>query len=293
MGMELGYLKVPEGLIHDLRKAKKVPDDKSLVLTTGSQGEDVSALTRMALEEHPAIKIKKGDTVVLSSSPIPGNERAISTVTNNLARLGARIINNQIMDVHASGHAQQEDIKLMMSLVKAKYIVPVHGEFFMRYGAKEVAMSIGYDEKHTVLVENGDVLEIENNEVSHRGEKVENKYIMVDGLGVGDIGAQVIMDRQTLAENGMLVVLVPVDEKSRKLKGEIDIISRGFIYMSESEEIINGIKGVATEAYRNILEKRADAKRADIKKYLRETIDKYAHKKIERHPLIIPIIVES
>ncbi len=294
MASEMGYLRVPQGLVHDLRKVKKIPDSKALILTTGSQGEDVASLTRMALEEHPAVKIKKGDTVVLSSSPIPGNERAVTNVTNNLCRLGARIINNQIMDVHASGHAQQEDLKLMMSLVRPKYVVPVHGEYYMRFGNKELALSLGYDEKHTTLIENGDVIEIENNEVSYKEEKVQNNYILVDGLGVGDIGAQVIMDRQTLAENGVLIVIVPVDAQSKKLKGEVNVISRGFIYMSQSEELIKGIAQNADVAYRNIIEKRgAEVNRADIKKYLRETLDKFVHQKIERHPLVIPIIFEK
>ncbi len=293
MASKLGYLNIPQGLVHDLRKVKKIPDSKALILTTGSQGEDVSALTRMASEEHPVVKIKKGDTVVLSSSPIPGNERAVTTVTNNLSRLGATIINNQIMDVHTSGHAQQEDLKLMMTLVKAKYIVPIHGEYYMRFGNKEVATSIGYDEKHAILIENGDVLEIENGEVSYKGEKVSNNYILVDGLGVGDIGAQVIMDRQTLAENGVLIVLIPIDAQTQKLKGDIDIISRGFIYMKESEEIIAEIKQIAANSYQSIMEKRDDPKRQHVKKYLRESIDKYVHEKIERHPLVIPVLLEK
>ena len=293
MASKLGYLKIPEGLVHDIRKAKKLPENKVLILTTGSQGEDVSALTRMATEEHPAIKIKKGDTVVLSSSPIPGNERAITSVTNKLSRLGARIINNQIMDVHTSGHAQQEDLKLMMSLVKPGYVVPIHGEYHMRFGNKEVAMGIGYDEAHTVMIENGDVIEIENNEVKNKGEKIVCNYVLIDGLGVGDISGQVIMDRQILAENGVLIVMIPVDEKSGKLKGEVDIISRGFIYMKESEELIKSIIQIAADSYRNIMEKRSDIKRAEVKNYLRETIDKFVHQKIERHPLIIPLIVEK
>lgn len=290
---KLGYLKIPQGLVHDLRKVKKIPEHKALILTTGSQGEDVSALSRMSLEEHPAVQIKKGDTVVLSSSPIPGNERAVTTVTNNLCRLGARVINNQIMDVHTSGHAQEEDLKLMMSLVKAKYIVPIHGEYFMRHGNKEIAMGLGYDEKNTIMLENGSVLEIENNQAHYKEEKVQNNYIMVDGLGVGDIGAQVIMDRQTLAENGVLILLIPVDTHSRKLKGAIEVISRGFIYMTESEELIQGIIDIASQSYKNIHEKRPDAKRVDIKKYLRESIDKFVHQKIERSPLVIPVIVEK
>ncbi len=290
---KLGYLRVPEGLIHDVRKVHKIPEQNALILTTGSQGEDVSALTRMATEEHPSVKIKKGDTVILSSSPIPGNERAVTAVTNNLSRLGARIINNQIMDVHASGHAQQEDLKLMMNLVRAKYVVPVHGEYFMRFGNCQLAQSLGYDEKHTVMIENGDILEIENGTIKVAADKAQNNYVLVDGLGVGDIGAQVIMDRQTLAENGVLIVIIPVDEKSKKLKGEVEVISRGFIYMKESEEIIQSIKASTETAYRNILDKRAEPKRNEIKKYISEALDKVVHQKIERHPLILPIILEK
>ncbi len=293
MAKNLGYLKMPDGLINDIRKAKKVPQERTLILTTGSQGEDVSALTRMALEEHPSVKIKKGDTVVLSSSAIPGNERAIATVTNNLCRLGARIINSQIMDVHASGHGQQEDLKLMVSLVKPKYVVPIHGEYYMRVGSKEVSMSLGYDDAHTVIVDNGEVLEIENNELKRTGEKIPCNYILIDGLGVGDIGAQIIMDRQTLAENGVLIIMIPVDEKTRKLKGEIEIISRGFIYMKESEELIKHITETSAQAYTTVMEKRADAKRADVKNYVRECVDKMVHQKIERHPLIIPVVIEK
>ncbi len=292
MAQKLGYLRVPTGLVHDIRRVHKIPEQHALILTTGSQGESMSALTRMALEDHSSIKIKKGDTVVLSSSPIPGNERAITTVVNNLARLGARIINNQIMDVHTSGHAQQEDLKLMMSLVKPRAIVPVHGEYFMRLGNRDIAMSIGYDEKNCIIVENGGVIEIENGIARATGESVQTNYIMVDGLGVGDVGAQVMMDRQTLAENGVLIVLIPVDEKTHKLKGEIDIISRGFIYMKESEELIRAIKEISQKAYHNILEKRADLKRGDIKKYIKESVDKFVHQKIERHPLVLPVIVE-
>ncbi len=290
---KLGYLKIPAGLTHDIRKVHKLPENKILILTTGSQGEPVSALTRMALEDHPSVKIKKGDVIVLSSSPIPGNERAIFTVMNNLCKLGAQIINNQIMDVHTSGHAQQEDLKLMMNLVKAKAIVPIHGEYYMRYGNKEIAMGLGYAEKDAILIENGGVIEIENGQARATGESIETKYILIDGLGVGDVGAQVIMDRQTLAENGVLIVIVPVDQKTQKLKGQIDIISRGFIYMKESEELIKAITEVAETAYRNILEKRKDPKRMEIKKYLKETIDKYVHQKIERHPLILPVIIEK
>ena len=290
---KLGYLRVPEGLIQDVKKVKKAVDENAVILTTGSQGEDVSALARMSNEEHPSVKIKKGDTVVLSSSPIPGNERAITGLTNNLCRLGAKIINNQIMDVHASGHAQIEDLKLMMSLVKSKYVVPVHGEYFMRHGNNEVAQSLGYDPKNTMMIENGDVIEITNGELKVTGEKIPCGYVLVDGLGVGDISQQVILDRQTMSENGVLLLVIPVDEKTQKIKGDIEVLTRGFIYMKESEEIINVIKQKADEAYRYILEKRSDLKRQEIKNYLREMLDKVVHEKTERNPLILPVIIDK
>lgn len=293
LASKIGYLRVPQGLVTDIFRAKKTPPEKTIVLTTGSQGEEVAALSRMSVEEHQKIKIKAGDTVVLSSSPIPGNERAVTTVTNNLSRLGARIINNQIMDVHTSGHAAQEDLKLMMTLVQAKAVVPIHGEYFMRMGCKHLATSLGYTDDQAIVIENGDVLEIRNNEAQFKGERVENKYIMVDGLGVGDVGAQVIMDRQTLAENGVLVILVPVDKKSRKQKGDVEVISRGFIYMKESEKIIKEISDLARKNYQNIMQKRPDASRNEVKKYLRESIDKLVHKKIERSPLVLPLLIEK
>lgn len=291
---KLGYLKVPQGLIQDIRKMGKMPENKVIILTTGSQGEPTSALTRIALEDHPNIKVKKGDTIVLSSSPIPGNEKAVTTVTNNLCKLGAKIINNQIMDVHTSGHAQQEDLKLAISLVKPKSVVPVHGEYFMRYGLKELAMSIGYAEKNAIIVENGGVIEVENGEAKATGEAVETKYVLIDGLGIGDIGAQVIMDRQTLAENGVLILVVSVDEKTRKIKKDVDVISRGFIYMKESEELVKSISEIARDSYSKVLDKRGvEVKRGDIKKYIKETVDKFVHQKIERHPLVLPIIIEQ
>ena len=290
---KLGYLRVPQGLVHEIHKVKKMADDKTLILTTGSQGEDISALSRMALESHQLIKIKKGDTVVLSSSAIPGNEKAISTVINNLSRLGANIINNQIMDVHTSGHAQQEDLKLMMTLVKPKAIVPIHGEYFMRVGNANIAKSLGYTDDQALIIENGDVLEIENGVARTTKEKIETKYILIDGYGVGDIGAQVIMDRQQLAENGVLLVLIPIDEKSRKQKGEIDVISRGFIYMKESEALTKDITDLASQKYAHFMSKQGEAKRSDVKKYLRESLDRFVHEKIDRQPLILPILLEK
>lgn len=291
---KLGYLKFPRELIYDIKKVQKIPEHHALILTTGSQGEDVSALTRISFQDHPNIHIRKGDTVVISSTPIVGNERAIATVINNLCRLGAHVIHSRIMDVHTSGHANQEDLKLMMNLVKPKSLVPIHGEYFMRRGHGDVAKSVGFKDEQIIMIENGDVIEFREGRAYLPGPKakVQTNYIVIDGLGVGDVGAQTILDRQIMAENGILITLIPIDVKTRKIKGSIDIISRGFIYLKETEKIINEVAKEASDAYSKIISKRPDAKRGEIKKFIRETLDKHIHRKLDRHPLILPVIVE-
>lgn len=293
MASKLGYLKFPQGLINDVRKSKKSPPEQTVILTTGSQGEPVSALSRMALGEHTHVKISKGDTVVLSSSPIPGNEMAVVKVVNNLTILGAKIINNQIMDVHASGHAQQEDLKLMFTLVQPKYLVPIHGEYFMRKGHLDLIVSqLGLEEKKGIMVENGDVLEIKNGDLRVTGEKVQTNYILVDGLGMGDIGSQVMIDRQIMAENGVIVVFMKIDKTSKALKENVGIISRGFIYMDESKEIEQGIIETAKNSYRSFAQARTEYPLEEAKLQIREAVDKYVLNKIDRQPLIIPVIEE-
>jgi len=293
MAGKMGYLRYSPNLIAPIHKVKKIHDHEALILTTGSQGEDVSALTRISMGEHSMVKIKKGDTVILSSTPIPGNERSVFRVINNLTRLGARVIDNKIMDVHASGHGREEDLKLMMTLVKPKAVVPIHGEYYMRAANKQIAENIGYTDEQAIMIENGDILHIENGEVKKTEEKVSSNYILIDGIGVGDIGAQVIMDRQTLAENGVLILMIPVHAKSMKIKGEVEVISRGFIYMKESEELVKEMAKIAEDSYRKIINKRSDAKRAELKKFVRDSVNKFVHKKLERYPLILPVIIEK
>ncbi|MBI2464379.1 ribonuclease J [Candidatus Peregrinibacteria bacterium] len=293
IAMELGYIKVPPGTVKDIRKAspKMVGGDDAVILTTGSQGEALSALSRMAMKDHAQIILKKGDTVVFSSSPIIGNERAITTVINNLCQMGVKTISNAVMDVHASGHGCQEDLKLMMNLVRPKYMVPIHGELYMRTAHAQLAQSIGYGEKHTIIANNGTILEIVNHELRVLEEKVDTNYIMVDGLGVGNVGAQVLMERQIMAGNGVLVVIFNVDSHSKKLKSIPDVISRGFIYMKESQELIGAVTEEAKKAYQDIISRDARAKRGDVKNYIRSRLDRFVHKKIEKTPLILPVIV--
>lgn len=292
IAQRLQFIKAPPGSVFPINKVGKTKDEHTLILTTGAQGEAMSALTRMSLGDHSQINIKRGDTVVLSSSPIPGNERSIYTVINNLVRQGARVIFNQVMDVHTSGHAQREDLKLMINLVKPRALVPIHGELFMRQAHAEIGRELGMPERNTIILENGDIMEISKGEARKTNEKVSANYIMIDGKGIGDVGAQIIMDRQVMAENGVLVVLFTADVKTKKLVRDPEVISRGFIYMKESQEIVNETVGVSKKAYSDALERMPQGKRGEIKAFIRGCLDRFSHKKIERHPLILPIIVE-
>lgn len=288
----LGYLKIPKGLIHDIRHAEKVPGKDALILTTGSQGEAVSALTRISLKSHKNIKIKKGDTVVISASPIIGNEKAINTVIDNLAKLGARVIHNKIMDVHTSGHACREDLKMMINLVRPKYFVPVHGQYHMRQAHKELAVSMGIPEQNGMLISNGNILELKNQKLRVSKEKVDTNYILVDGLGMGDSGSCVIVERQKLAENGVIIITLKINRRNKQLIGSPNIETRGFIYMKESEEIIREINKKVKKKYSDFLKKNPKPGERNIKQYVTSVIDKYTHKKLARKPLIVPIVVE-
>lgn len=292
IAQHLTFIKAPPGLVHPINKMGRVKDEHTLILTTGAQGESMSALTRMSLNDHPTITIKKGDTIVLSSSPIPGNERSIYTVINNLVRIGAKVIFNQVMDVHTSGHAQREDLKLMINLVRPKNLIPIHGELFMRQAHAEIGREMGMAEKNAIIIENGDVLEIQRGEARKSSEKVSANYIMIDGKGTGDLGAQIIMDRQVLSENGVLVVLFTIDGKTKKLVRDPEVISRGFVYMKESEEIIKETVQASRRAYDEAMQRLPNGKRGEVKAYIRGALDRFSHRKIERRPLILPIIVE-
>ena len=288
----LGYLSFPQNTVFDIKKYKKVPDEQTLILTTGSQGESVSALSRIAAGEHPHVKVKKGDMIVLSSSPIIGNEQAISTVINKLSLLGAEVIHNQIMEVHTSGHGKQDELARMINYVKPKYLVPIHGEYYMRQELARLAQKrCGMKNDQILMIQNGNVLVAEPNNLKISEETIETKYVLIDGLGEGHIDSQVQMDREIMSQNGALVVLVYV--KGNKLGRTPDVVSRGFIYLHESEEITSEISQLAADAYRRIMDKNPGANRQDIKKYIRQTIDKYTHTKIERRPLIVPLLIET
>ncbi len=293
---KLGYIQMPQGYLKDLRqyKAGKVPDSEALIITTGSQGEDISALSRMAGGEHQHLKVKKNDTIVLASSPIIGNEIAINTVINKLCILGAEVIHNQIRDVHTSGHGKMDELERMIKYVKPKYLIPIHGEYYMRQGLMKIAMErCGFTEDRVILCQNGDVTEATQGICSLAKDKAEAKYVLIDGRGEGRMDSAVQSDREILSQNGALIVLVYINRKTRRLSRDPEITSRGFMYMHESNEIIQDIINIAGNAYNRIMDKNSGANRGEIKKYIQQTIDDFANRELARRPLVVPLIIED
>lgn len=294
MAIELGYLKVPQGLVRPLKKGSKIgelPPNKTLILCTGSQGEELSALTRISLNEHATIKIKSGDTVIFSSTPIIGNERAVVSVTNNLLRLGANVITNKHLDVHTSGHASQEDLKLMHSLLRPRYLVPVHGELHMRHAHRTLANSIGIPESNVLLIDNGDIIELAPGNIVRKSKsKIRVNNILIDGLGVGDIGTSVLREREMMKESGIVVIVFKAYARSGKLVGSPDIISRGFVYMKESNAIVEETKKVAKKVYEEVL---ATGKKdyKDVRREVARAVSKFIRQRIDREPLVLPYTI--
>ena len=289
----LGHFKVPRGLVKRLGpKITDLPANKILILTTGSQGEPFSALSRIALGEHKQIAVQKGDTIVFSSSPIPGNERATATLINNLLRNGAQVIDNDAMDTHASGHGFSGDLKLMFSLVKPRHIVPIHGEFFMRVAHGQMLQhEFELQTNRAHILENGDILELSQGQVRKSKQKVPANLIMVDGLGVGDIGTRVIRDRQIMSENGVVIALFKAQEKSKRLVANPEVISRGFIFLKESREIAQETRQVARKAFENAVKGNPQISLKDLKWEIARPMQTAIAKKIGREPMIVPLIV--
>lgn len=287
---ELGYIDIPKGTIVPIEKANRFPKSEIVIITTGSQGEPMSALYRMAFSDHKTISIDKDDTVVISATPIPGNEKLVSTVVNELEKLGAEVISDRLAGVHVSGHACQEELKLILGLVKPKFFMPVHGEFRHLLAHKRLAIDTGIEEQNVFINENGGVLELTENSAKISGTVPSGK-VMIDGGSVGDVGNIVLRDRQMLAEDGMLVVFAAVNSADCKIITEPDIISRGFVYMRESEELINGAKDAAMLALRRNLD-RSVTDWSTLKTDVRDAVAKYVTSKTKRSPVIIPIIME-
>ena len=284
---ELGYIKIPEGTLIDIDHLKNYPDEKTVLITTGSQGEAMAALSRMASGAHRKISIKPKDVVILSSTPIPGNEKAVSRVINELSVRGAEVI---FQDTHVSGHACQEEIKLLYSLTHPKYALPIHGEYRHRMAQKGLAESMGIPKENILLMSSGDVVEVSQDQckvVDH----VQAGAILVDGLGVGDVGNIVLRDRQNLAQNGIIIVVLTLEKFSNQLLAGPDLVSRGFVYVRESEDLMEEARQVVQDAVQDCLERHVNDW-GKIKNIIRDSLSDFLWKKMKRNPMILPSIME-
>ncbi len=284
---ELGYLNIPENTLIDLERMKNYPDEQMVLITTGSQGESMAALSRMAANMHKKVMIKPGDTVIFSSNPIPGNEKAVSKVINELYMKGADVI---FQDAHVSGHACQEEIKLIYSLVRPRYAIPVHGEYRHLTAQAKLAQELGIPKDRIFILKSGDVLELSEDKACVAGH-VQTGGILVDGLGVGDVGNIVLRDRQHLAEDGILIVVLTLGKYSNQVLAGPDIVSRGFVYVRESEDLMDEARSVVENALNNCLERRM-TDWGKIKNSIRDSLSEFLWKRTKRSPMILPIIME-
>ena len=285
---ELGYLEVPEGTLIDIEEMKNYTDEQLVLITTGSQGESMAALSRMAASIHKKVTIKPGDTIIFSSSPIPGNEKAVTKVINELSMLGANVI---FHDTHVSGHACQEEIKLIYSLLKPKYSIPLHGEYRHLRGQAEIAESMGIDKDNIFILSSGDVLNLSQAEAYVEDARVPAGGILVDGLGVGDVGNIVLRDRQNLAENGIIIVVMTFEKYSNQLLAGPDMVSRGFVYVREAENLLEEARATVNDAVIDCIDRNI-TDWGKIKMVVKETLSDYLWKKIKRNPMFLPIIME-
>ena len=284
---ELGYINIPEGTLIDIDQLKNYPPESTVLITTGSQGESMAALSRMAASIHKKVSIVPGDVVVLSSTPIPGNEKAVANVINELSAKGAKVI---CQDTHVSGHACQEDLKLIYSLVHPKFAIPVHGEFRHRMAQKELAEYMGVQKGNALLVNSGDVVSLDEDSCQVT-DHVACGAILVDGLGVGDVGNIVLRDRQNLAQNGIIVVVLTLEKHSNQLLSGPDIVSRGFVYVRESEDLLEEAHNVVADAVADCLDRHV-SDWGKIKNIIKDSLSDFLWKRMKRNPMILPIIME-
>ncbi|MDO4619883.1 MAG: ribonuclease J [Lachnospiraceae bacterium] len=288
VAVELGYIDDSGNTLVDVDQLKNYPPEKVVLITTGSQGESMAALSRMAANIHKKVKIMPGDVIVFSSHPIPGNEKAVSNVINELSEIGAEVV---FQDTHVSGHACQEDIKLIYALVKPKYAIPVHGERRHLLAQAQLAQSLGVEKDNVWILHTGDVLEISEEQARIVG-KVQNGGILVDGLGVGDVGNIVIRDRQRLAEDGIIIVVMTLEQYSNRLLSGPDLVSRGFVYVRESEDLIEEANRIVTAAVESCLD-RGITDWSKIKSDVKDALSEFVWKRTQRRPMILPIIMEA
>ncbi len=288
--VELGYMKLPEGVLIDINEIKRFKPEQLTLITTGSQGEPMSALYRMAFSDHAQVTLGRNDLVVLSSSAIPGNEKLVGRIINELSKNGVSVLHDAVVEVHVSGHACQEELKLLQALLKPKYFMPVHGEYRHLAANRELALDMGMDDRNIFISDIGKVLELDRRSAKWGGTVPAGK-ILVDGYGVGDVGNIVLRDRRHLAQDGLIVVVASVDTEARLLLSGPDIVSRGFVYVREAEELMDEVKQIAVDAIEHCLNRRGKVDRMELKNCVKDDISKYLYAKTKRKPMVLPVIM--
>jgi ribonuclease J len=290
---ELGYLRVRKGTIIPINRVNDYPDGKVVIMCTGAQGESNAVLMRIVNNEHRFVKIHQGDTVIFSSSVIPGNERTVQGVKDDLYRKGAKVIHYQMMDVHAGGHARQEDLKMMINLIRPKYLIPIHGTYYMLKLHGDLGLSVGMRQDQILIGENGKSFEFDHNGLGMVGsKKVSTNNIMVDGLGVGDVGEIVLRDRQVLARDGMFTIVVIIDSHTKKIIGTPQVTSRGFIHVKENFDLVNATKRVVEKIVKEKTSTDAKINWDYVKNNIRESVGSFLYMKTQRRPMVLPVVIE-
>lgn len=289
--LELGYLRIPSGVLVDIDVANRLPDDQVVLITTGSQGEPMSALSRMAMSDHRKVKVTPNDFIIISARPIPGNEKFVNRVVNELMKLGAEVIYEKMYDVHVSGHACQDEHRLMLALTRPKYVLPVHGEYKHLTRYSKIAQQMGLDEEHVLIPALGQVIETDGVDMKVVGE-VPSGAVMVDGLGVGDVGSIVLRDRSHLAQDGLIVVAATINTRARRVISGPDIVSRGFVYVREAEDMINQARVIAKETLESAM---SGGVRdwSSLKNRMKDEVSRYVYSKTKRSPMILVVIQEA
>ena len=288
---QLGYIKVKKGLVIPLEEASKYNDNKLLILSTGAQGESNASLMKIVTGEHKTLRIKAGDSIIFSSSIIPGNERSVQALKDNLVRQGAFVYHTKMIDIHSTGHASQEEIKAILSIIKPRFFIPIHGYLFMRTMNAQNGVQCGIPKNNIFLPDNGQIMQMKNDSIKMTDENIPASYVMVDGLGVGDVGEVVIRDRRLLSQEGMIVIIVTLSRKDGRFIKNPDIISRGFIYLKENQKILEDIR----TKIKNIVTQIPNKSQLDpdyLKNLFRDQIGQFVHKKTNRRPMILPVIIE-
>lgn len=292
IAQRLGYIKVPKGAIISVDKAKDYPDNKVIIICTGGQGEEMSALPRIVTGNHRHIKLKKEDTVIFSSSVIPGNERTVQRLKDNLYRMSDHVYHSEIIDVHASGHSNIEGIQQMIQDIKADYFIPVYGNHYLLKEAAKIAYEIGYAKDKVFVPDNGSIIKFTAQKAEIIKEKAPSNYVFVDGLGVGDVGEIVLRDRQMLAQDGMFVIVAIIDSKTGRVKGSPDIISRGFVYLRESKDLLAQTRKKVIEIVEKTAGHGAPVNWSYVKDEIRNKVGDFLHSRTERRPMILPVVIE-